>query len=46
MEWVWDVLRVVGFALLVLGGWSAVDSLARIAKALEAEKSPNGEQPA
>ena len=34
MDWV-DLLRIGGFVLLALGGWSVTDSLARIAKAME-----------
>ena len=39
MEWLSDILQYAGFGLLVLGGWSVADSLARIAKAMEREKA-------
>jgi len=43
MEWAWDVLRFVGLALLMFGGWSVTDSLARIARAMELSKAkPDG----
>jgi hypothetical protein len=42
MEWVYDVLRITGFALLVLGGWSLSDSLARMAKVMERKQTEPG----
>lgn len=38
MEWVDNVLQIAGFVLLVLGGWSVADSLARMARAMETER--------
>ena len=38
MDWLRDLLQIGGIVLLVLGGWSITDSLARIAKAMEAQK--------
>lgn len=42
MEWVYDILRVTGLVLLVLGGWSLTDSVTRIAKAMEHKEPSSG----